>query len=293
VKARGHGQHKQQRACPCHQQQGSRPVEFLPRAELPGARQQIAARDDRRDTDGHVHPVHGAPSDRRGEQAAQGGAEREPDGLRARLDSESEAHPVLRRARRHQGHAVGLEHRGSGGLDETQAHQDTEGGCQAAGRRGHREHGKAVGVHEFAAGRVAEPPGRGKHGDQSEQVNERHPLDLGDRDAKGVLHRRERDRDDTRVQLAHERTEADHAHGEPRCPPALPDDGGSRQLVQNTSVTEHLGTRLSDNSVSEHLKPRSEDLTPDMPSAVLALAFLTRQTHGGGSGPRPSGRPLR
>src|ERR1700677_1997666 len=28
--------------------------------------------------------------------------------------------------------------------------------------------------------------------------------------------------------------------------------------------------------------------TPDMPSAVLALAFWTRQTHGRGSGPQPS-----
>jgi hypothetical protein len=37
-------------------------------------------------------------------------------------------------------------------------------------------------------------------------------------------------------------------------------------LVQDTSVSEHFGVPIP-------------GLTPDMPGAVLALAFWTRQTH--------------
>src|ERR1039458_189733 len=64
----------------------------------------------------------------------------------------------------------------------------------------------------------------------------------------------------------HEHAETGHAYREPRCPPALPDDSGPRLLVQDTSVSEHFGVPIP-------------GLTPDMPGAVLALAFWTRHTH--------------
>ena len=276
------GEREQQRAGRGDQQRDARPVELPGRTELPGPRQQVAPGHECHDADRNVHPVDRAPADRRGQQPAQRRAEREPDGLGSGLDTEREAHPHLRRARRHQGHAVGLQHGRADGLDQAEHHQDAERGRQPAGRGGHREDGKAVGVHELAADGVAEAPGRGEHRDQAEQVAERHPLDGGDRGAELTLHGRERDRDDARVELAHERAEADHAHGEPGCPRVLPDHGGPRRLMQNTSVSEHSGRRLSRYFCKRTIGERLPGLTPDMPGVVLALAFRTGQTQGGG-----------
>ena len=55
-----------------------------------------------------------------------------------------------------------------------------------------------------------------------------------------VLHRPERQRDDARVQLAHERAEADNADGEPGRARVGADEIGPRRLGEYVSVSEHF-----------------------------------------------------
>src|SRR5271165_1613598 len=61
-----------------------------------------------------------------------------------------------------------------------------------------------------------------------------------------------------------------------------------RLLMQNTSVSEHLEARINQLLLLANLLGSIPGLTPDMPGVVLALAFRTRQTQGGGvvQGPR-------
>ncbi len=94
-------------------------------------------------------------------------------------------------------------------------HSAAEVRGQAAEHGGKGEDQEAVDVEELAAPHVGEAPDGDHGGHQDQQVGQPDPRDRPHRDAEGALQGGEGDRDDGRIELAHECADAHRRHGEP------------------------------------------------------------------------------
>ena len=111
--------------------------------------------------------------------------------------------------------AVGLQHRGSDGLEHARGDQDRQRRRQAAQRGTDGEHAEPVHVEQLAPDRVGDPADRRDGRDQHQQIRERHPLDRAQARVQVAAHPGQRDRHDARVELAHERADAHGRHHVP------------------------------------------------------------------------------
>ena len=199
------------------EQQRPDPVEApAPKVRAAAGQQQHTGEDAHRSCR-HVHEEQQAPASRRQQQSARCGADGQPERLCGALDPDRAAELVPIHRLADQRDAVGLEERGAGTLDDAREDERGQVGREPARHRGQREHGEALDIEALSPEPVGEMPGHRERADEREQVRQRHPH----RDARPNRERaadvRERERDDRRVELPHERTDRDGRDDQPRC----------------------------------------------------------------------------
>ncbi len=183
-----------------------------------------------RDVDEEDEP----PAAERGERSAEHRPEGETDGLRGTLDAEPSPEPRGRQHVTDERVRVRLQHHGADRLDEPSGNQQPERWGDSAGSGADHEDAEAVCVEELAA----DPIGQLAHGRDSprknQDVDEHDPLDRSDRRVQVGSEDGQRRRDDARVELAHEGTDADGADGKPGRRRQCADPGGAARLGEDS-----------------------------------------------------------
>jgi hypothetical protein len=217
----GHGEDQRRHG---REEQGeSRPVEVDPDLELaaPGDEQQ--GRQHAHQPDGDVHEEEQPPAAGGEQEPTDGRAEGQTEGLCRPLRTEGPTEPAARDGQRDDGHAVGLQHGRTEGLEGPEAVQHHQAGGGGTQHRAGHEDGEAVEVEELAADHVGEPSDRRHRGHQDQQIAQADPADGTDAGVEGPLEGGKGQGDDAGIQLAHEGPDADGRHGQQIALVQIPD----------------------------------------------------------------------
>jgi len=152
-------------------------------------------RDDRDHGQRDVHQQHGAPAQRRGQDAADGWAEGAGHGGRAAHEAQG---PALFRAavgRAHDRHRVRQHQRAACPLQDPEREQDRKGRGQPAERRSPGEHGGADQEDPAAPEQITQTPAKHQQRRKREQAAVEHPLHLLAAHRELVQDGRQRQRD--------------------------------------------------------------------------------------------------